>query len=583
MTIKQLLEVLNKKIAAGFGCMKVGRMENDIFCPVVGFSFTKNPNEAALAFTTNTGLGMTVKKLYDGLLYNIVDSELMRPSMRIVDIEGCPMFDVRCRDNVIIRMVTDVDMKTFIESSPKLKITVTNADNPYEWLIRNKLTPDDLAKTNATKEQMELYTEKYRVFAKYNRCKWLITTTYNGQTHDWVFTGDVFDMPVNLLTSLLNGYMDSDGCCINGLYKASSVSKKLIYDIGQLVAKVYHEPFSIYKTKKEKKDIIEGREVNQKDSYEITWRMNCERRIAFYEDGYIWSPITKIEELDDIETVYDIEVENAHSFTANGCIVHNCQDWSKNGKNNVNTGRSILYEETLAIIDHKLTARPSVVIWENVPNLLSNGKKVAHIVHHEHYRKEMEKMGYDNFWAILDASDYGIAQSRPRLYTISILKTELAGRKFTFPNPVPLTKDIRYYLDANAAPVPLSAAQQSLFFVQNNQLCVREATKLGYKPVNDYDVINLEFPSSKTRRGRVGHGVCKTLTTHPQQAVILNGKPRLLTAKEHLLLMGYTVTDYNNMIKAGISEKQISSLAGNSICVPVLEHIFTELKNMALI
>lgn len=395
--------------------------------------------------------------------------------------------------------------------------------------------------------------------------------------------GFVFDMPVNLLTSLLNGYMDSDGCCVNGLYKASSVSKKLIYGIGQLVAKVYHVPFSIYKTKKEKKDMIEGREVNQKDSYEITWRLSCNRRIAFYEDGYIWSPITKIEELDGMETVYDIEVDNAHSFTANGCIVHNCQDWSKNGKNNVNTGRSILYEETLAIIDHKLTARPSVVIWENVPNLLSNGKKVAHIVHHEHYRKEMEKMGYDNFWAILDASDYGIAQSRPRLYTISILKTELAGRKFTFPSPVPLTKDIRYYLDANATPVPLSAAQQSLFFVQNNQLCVREATKLGYKPVNDYDVVNLEFPSSKTRRGRVGHGVCKTLTTHPQQAVILNGKPRLLTAKEHLLLMGYTVADYNNMIKAGISEKQISSLAGNSICVPVLEHIFTELKNMALI
>lgn len=387
--------------------------------------------------------------------------------------------------------------------------------------------------------------------------------------------GFVFDMPVNLLTALLMGYIDVNGCCINGLFKVSCGSRKLTYSIAQLVAKVYHVPFSIYK--------IKDAESNKNDSYEITWMPNYTGQTAFYEDGYIWSPITKIEELDDMEVVYDIEVENAHSFTANGCIVHNCQDWSKNGKNNVNTGRSILYEETLAIIDHKLTARPSVVIWENVPNLLSNGKKVAHIVHHEHYRKEMEKMGYDNFWAILDASDYGIAQSRPRLYTISILKTELAGRKFAFPNPIPLAKDIRYYLDTNAAPAPLSAAQQSLFFTQNNQLYVREATKLGYKPVNDYDVVNLEFPSSKTRRGRVGHGICKTLTTHPQQAVILNGKPRLLTAKEHLLLMGYTAADYNNMIKAGIGEKQISSLAGNSICVPVLEHIFTELKNMALI
>lgn len=195
MTIKQILEVLNKKIDEGFGCMKIGRMENDTFCPVVGFSFTENPNEAALVFTTVTELGMTVKKLYDGLLYNIVDSELMRPSMRIVDIEGCPMFDVRCRDNVIIRMATDADMKTFIESKPK-KITVTD---PYEWLFRNKLTPADLAKTNATKEQMESYTEKYRVFAKYNRCKWLITTTHNDQTHDWTFTGDVLECRTKLL------------------------------------------------------------------------------------------------------------------------------------------------------------------------------------------------------------------------------------------------------------------------------------------------------------------------------------------------------------------------------------------------
>lgn len=56
-----------------------------------------------------------------------------------------------------------------------------------------------MAKTNATKEQMESYTEKYRIFAKYNRCKWLITTTHNGQTHDWTFTGDVLECRTKLL------------------------------------------------------------------------------------------------------------------------------------------------------------------------------------------------------------------------------------------------------------------------------------------------------------------------------------------------------------------------------------------------
>lgn len=196
MTIKQILEVLNKKIDAGFGCMKVGRMENDIFCPVFRFSFTENPNEAALAFTTNTELGMTVKKLYDGLLYNIVDSELMRPSMRIVDIEGCPIFDVKCRDNITIRMVTDVDMNAFIESN-------TDIDHPYEWLFRNKLTPADLAKTNATKEQMELYTEKYRIFAEYSRCKWLITTVHDGKIYDRTYTGDVLECRTKLLQMMV--------------------------------------------------------------------------------------------------------------------------------------------------------------------------------------------------------------------------------------------------------------------------------------------------------------------------------------------------------------------------------------------
>lgn len=263
-----------------------------------------------------------------------------------------------------------------------------------------------------------------------------------------------------------------------------------------------------------------------------------------------------------------------------------CQDFSKNGLNNINTGRSILYEETLAIIDHKLPKRPKVVLWENVPNLLSEGKKVNHRVHHYHYLETMENMGYKNYYAILNAADYGIPQARERLYTISILKEYLGERDYIFPDPVPLKKDIRYYLDKNVDwdKYKLGAAEQGIFFTrEDGQLCVREATKLGYKEVNEYDVINVEFPSSKTRRGRVGHGVCKTLTTAPRQAIYYNGKLRMLTPKEHLRLMGFKDKDYNHMIKNGIEEKQISFLAGNSICIPVLEAIFKSLMEMKLI
>lgn len=263
-----------------------------------------------------------------------------------------------------------------------------------------------------------------------------------------------------------------------------------------------------------------------------------------------------------------------------------CTDFSKNGKNNINTGRSILYEETLNVIDHKLPERPKVVIWENVPNLLSEGKKVSHRSHHQHYLDSMEQMGYKNYYAILNAADYGIPQARERVYTISIRKDVLGNNEFEFPKPIPLTKDIRHYLEKNVDwnKYKLGDAEQGIFFKDaNGQMCVREATKLGYKEVHDYDVINVEFPNSKTRRGRVGHGVCKTLTTAPRQAIYYDGKLRMLTGREHLRLMGFKDRDYDHMIKNGITEQQVSFLAGNSICIPVLEAIFCQLKDMGLI
>ena len=53
----------------------------------------------------------------------------------------------------------------------------------------------------------------------------------------------------------------------------------------------------------------------------------------------------------------------------------------------------------------------------------------------------------------------------------------------------------------------------SIFFREDNKLYVREATKLGYKEVEEFDIVNVEFPNSKTRRGRVGKRVAKTITT----------------------------------------------------------------------
>lgn len=267
-------------------------------------------------------------------------------------------------------------------------------------------------------------------------------------------------------------------------------------------------------------------------------------------------------------------------------LVHGspCQDWSKNGLNNINTGRSILYERTLQILNPnpengypELVAPPKIVVWENVPNLVHR-----HREHFDHYLETMESYGYKNYWDILKASDYGIAQARDRVYVVST-KSDIP---FTFPEKKPLKKDIQDYLDFSAdfeENTPSENEKNIFFRKEDGTLCVREATKLGYKELAEYDVINLEFPNSKTRRGRVGHKIAKTITTSPRQAIYYNDKVRMLTAKEHLRLMGFEDKDYALMRKNGITDKQISFLAGNSICIPVLEAIFKQAQELHII
>ena len=253
-----------------------------------------------------------------------------------------------------------------------------------------------------------------------------------------------------------------------------------------------------------------------------------------------------------------------------------CQDFSKNGLNNINTGRSILYERTLEIIEFELLRRPKVVVWENVPNLLSK----RHRMHFEHYIKTMERLGYTNNYAIVNASEFGVPQARERVIAVSTNN----GNQFNFPSGIGHA-DLKDYLELNTefSDYPLSQNELSLFFKQNGKLYVKEATKLGYKLVEEFDAVNVERPNSKTRRGRVGKRMCHTLTTAPKHVVYYNDKLRYLTAKEHVRLTGYDDSDYEKLKCAGLSDKQISALMGNSIVVDMLVGIFDALREQGFL
>lgn len=96
-----------------------------------------------------------------------------------------------------------------------------------------------------------------------------------------------------------------------------------------------------------------------------------------------------------------------------------CQDFSLAGKQaggDEGSGtRSSLMYETIRIVE-KL--KPKYVIWENVKNVIS--KKHKH--NFDNYINRMNELGYNSYYQVLNAKDYGIPQNRERVFTISIKK-----------------------------------------------------------------------------------------------------------------------------------------------------------------
>ena len=86
--------------------------------------------------------------------------------------------------------------------------------------------------------------------------------------------GFVFDLPVNLLKKMIEGYLDADGSIQDkkALCTFSTISNKLAYGIIQCIAKVEHKGCNVHKSKKKSSHIIEGRKVNQNDAYEASFK-----------------------------------------------------------------------------------------------------------------------------------------------------------------------------------------------------------------------------------------------------------------------------------------------------------------------
>lgn len=311
--------------------------------------------------------------------------------------------------------------------------------------------------------------------------------------------------------------------------------------------------------------------------------------------------VTRIDILDIVDTVDLI----TYGFP--------CQDISLAGKGkgfideDGNRTRSGLFFEALRIIEDY---KPKFAIAENVKALTNK----RYSDEFKTVLESLEQAGYNNYWKVLNAKDYGVPQNRERVFIISIRKDIDKG--FIFPSRIPLElqlKDLlenkvdeKYYLsekmlsyfDTNMKKqkekgngfkfspttgegIAKCISTKAGSRMDDNFILIPEATKRGFKLAYEGDGVYINRPHQK--RGCVQSGMIPTLKTNLDIGVMVSDrveknllKIRKLTPCECWRLMGFDDTDYIK-VREVISDTQLYKQAGNSIVVDVLMAIFASL------
>lgn len=236
--------------------------------------------------------------------------------------------------------------------------------------------------------------------------------------------GFIMDLPKELLERFLDGYMSGDGCVQEDKYYASTVSKKLVYGLGTVVQKLYSTPYTIKYSKKPDKTKIMGREVNQRDSWQIQFRKQTKKQQdGKYIEGMLWMPVRKLEYDENFEgEVYNFEVADDNSYVANNLTVHNCQSFSQSGlRLGFEDTRGTLFFEIERIAKEK---QPKVLLLENVKGLVNHddGNTINVIVN------RLNAIGYRVDFKVINSRYFGVPQSRDRIFFVAVREDLVENR-----------------------------------------------------------------------------------------------------------------------------------------------------------
>lgn len=214
------------------------------------------------------------------------------------------------------------------------------------------------------------------------------------------------------------------------------------------------------------------------------------------------------------------------------CAGFPCQSFSIAGRQRgFEDARGTLFFEIARVAAAK---RPALLYLENVQNLLSHDKGWTF----ETILEVLDDIGYDVSWTVLNSANFGVPQSRNRVFITGFLRGRCAGEIFAFSQANPKTLKQRLpgregnrVYDSNGLAITLTSSaggfggRTGLYI-----LPIKSKTKIGYQFAHSGDSINTAYANNNTRRGRVGEGIAHTETTTATLAVYLidmNPSPQL--------------------------------------------------------
>ena len=308
---------------------------------------------------------------------------------------------------------------------------------------------------------------------------------------------------------------------------------------------------------------------------------------AFSEiDKHAVKSYCAIHNVDESKNLGDITKINESTLPQNIDLVtygFPCQDISLAGKqkglfNDDGTQtRSGLFFDALRIIT---STKPMVAIAENVKNLTSN--KFA-----DQFKivlQSLEEAGYNNYWQVLNAKDYGIPQNRERVFIVSIRK-DTDNCVFKFPDKKSLTQRMKDIVEKD---VPES------YFLTNKQILSIAHWNAQQKPFKRVLGKNsISHTLTARGAGEYHSGMLlycdelETTTDIHEQCLHINNeenfrKLRFLTEKECFRLTGFCDIDFVKASSVCV-KRQLYKQAGNSIVVPVVERIIEAIFDCGLL